>query len=71
MSLNIKYDAIEIVGRHRPYVNIPTSMIQTIKANVTRLLNEDIQGDPIMIAAIHSVWKNEIRDAEMELIQRN
>ena len=71
MSLNIKYDALEIVGRHRPYVNIPTSMINTIKKNVNRLLGEELQGDPVIIEVIRANWKSELHDAEMELIQRN
>lgn len=71
MSFNLRLDTFELVGKTRPYVNIPTSMILTIKKNVTRLLNSDVQGDPMIVATIQAVWRAELHDAEMELIQRN
>ena len=71
MSLNIKQDTFEVVGRTRPYLELPTSMIFTIKKNLNRLLEEDLQGDPMMIEAIREAWRAEIRDADAELIKRN
>ncbi len=70
-KLDIKSDAAEIVGMTRPYLEIPTSMILTIKKNLNQLLREDVQGDPMAIAAIRAAWQMEIHDADTELIKRN
>ncbi|CAB4174894.1 hypothetical protein UFOVP1247_52 [uncultured Caudovirales phage] len=69
--MKLQTQTSELVMATRPYVTIPTSMIDTIRRNITLLLSEDIQGDPLIIAAIQSAWRNELHDAEMELIQRN
>ena len=67
----IKSDTAEIVSMHRPYLEIPTSMILTIKKNLNQLLKEDVQGDLIAVAAIKAAWHMEIFDADVELIRRN
>jgi hypothetical protein len=70
-KVDIKSYTIEIVSMHRPYLEIPTSMILTIKKNLNQLLNEDIQGDPLSVAAIKAAWHMEIFDADVELTKRN
>lgn len=70
-KLTIKSDAAEIISMSRPYLEIPTSMILTIKKNLNSLLKEDVQGDPIAVAAIKAAWNMEIFDADVELVKRN
>jgi hypothetical protein len=70
-KVDIKSDTIEIVSTHRPYLEIPTSMILTIKKNLNQLLKEDVQGDPLSVAAIKAAWHMEIFDADVELVKRN
>jgi hypothetical protein len=70
-KLDIKSDAADIVEMTRPYLEIPTSMIITIKKNLNSLLEEEAEGDPMAIAAIRAAWHMEIFDADVELVKRN
>ena len=68
---SIKSDTAEIVARNRPYLEVPTSMILTIKKNLNQLLKEEVHGDLVDVAAIKAAWHMEILDADVELIKRN
>jgi hypothetical protein len=67
----IKSDTAEIIAMSRPYLEVPTSLIITIKKNLNGLLKEDVQGDPLSVAAIKAAWHMEIHDADVELVKRN
>lgn len=71
MTINLKHEVLEVIARERPYVNLDTTMLHSIKKNLDILLLEDIKGDPIMISIIRSTWKSEIQDLERELVLRN
>ena len=63
---------VNAVAMTRALIDIPTSLLHTIKSNLRSLLTEDIEGvDEMTKQVIRSTWKSEIENIELEIIKRN
>jgi hypothetical protein len=63
---------IHNVAMTRHMIDIETSLLLNIKANLENLLTEEIEGvDELTKHAMHHVWREEIKNIDLELIRRN
>lgn len=63
---------VEFVLSERPYVDISTSMLITIKSNIRRALDEiPFDGSALSASIQKAAYTAEILDIERELIMRN
>jgi hypothetical protein len=63
---------IHTVAMTRSLVDLETSLLLTIKSNLENLMKEEIEGvDEMTKQVIRGTWKAEIKNIEMELINRN
>jgi hypothetical protein len=62
----------EVVDRERPYFEISTALLNTIKENLNELLGEEMHGvEEMYQQVIRSTWKMEIFTINGELSKRN
>jgi len=67
-----KLKVTEVVDRERPYFEISTGLLNTIKENLTELLGEEMHGvEEMYQQIIRSTWKMEIFTINGELSKRN
>lgn len=70
--MDLKIQTQGVVMIERPYLDVPTSMLGTIRQNLIKLLAEDLQeSSPILEEIIRSAWKAELRGIDLEMILRN
>ena len=63
---------IHTVAMMRHMIDIKTSILLNIKSNLENLLTEEIEEvDELTRQVIHSTWRAEIANIELELIMRN
>ena len=67
-----KLKVTRVVDRERPYFEIPTGLLNTIKENLNQLHGEEMHGvEEMYQQIIRSTWKMEIFTINGELSQRN
>jgi hypothetical protein len=70
--MSLKTEINEVVMTQRPYVDLKSSLLNTISENLQGLIREPIVGmDELTMEIIRSTWKAEIAAIAHELIQRN
>lgn len=63
---------VEFVLGERPYVDISTSLLITIKTNIRRALDEiPFDGNALAVSIQKAAYTQEILDIDRELIMRN
>lgn len=68
---NLKIQA-HAIAMERYMVDIDTSILNTIKLNLTNLLMEEFDEiDPISAQILKATWREEIKCIGLELIKRN
>ena len=70
MQVNLQAQAIVLT--ERPLIDVPTSMLVTIKNNLTKLLKEEVVAEnPILADIVRLAWTEELKGVTREMILRS
>jgi hypothetical protein len=71
MKTSFKLDTEVVLTIERPCIDIPSSILITIKLALAENMLEDLEVGALASALIKETWRNEIKGIERELTLRN